>query len=108
MRDSHGRFLQGGPKRSPGLAVGTYPELVVVSRGALLDEGPVVRGDVPVVGVLLQHVDLKFDLLLLVLHTHTHTHSFRMLNIIFNQPACKLNSKLFRKSDRRQGKQTAY
>ena len=49
-----------------------YPELVIVTRGALLDEGSVVRSYVPVVGVLLQHVDLQFDLFLLVLHTHTH------------------------------------
>ena len=48
-----------------------------MSWGALLDEGPIVGGDVPVVRVLLQHVDLQLDLFLLVLekHTHTHTHT---------------------------------
>lgn len=38
-----------------------------MSRRALLDERAVVGGDVPVVGVFLQHVDLQFNLLLLVL-----------------------------------------
>jgi len=45
----------------------THPQLVVVAWRTLLDEGPVVGGDVPVVGVLLQHVDLQLDLLLFVL-----------------------------------------
>lgn len=44
-----------------------YPELVVVSRRALLDEGAIVGGDVAVVGVFLQHVDLQLYLLFLVL-----------------------------------------
>lgn len=57
----------------------THPELVVMSRWALLDEGAVVGGDVPVVGVFLQHIDLQFNLLLLVLDRRKrnrgkHTH----------------------------------
>lgn len=51
----------------------TYPELVVVSRGALLDESTIVCGYVSVVGVLLQHIDLQFNFLLLILETqNTH------------------------------------
>lgn len=46
---------------------GPYPELIVNAGRVLLDEGAVVGGDVPVVAVLLQHVDLGFDLLFLVL-----------------------------------------
>lgn len=46
---------------------GTDPQLVVVARRTLLDEGAVVGGDVSVVGVLLQHVDFQLDLLLFVL-----------------------------------------
>ncbi len=42
-----------------------------LSRRRLLDEGAVVGGNVPVVGVLLQHVDLQLDLLLFVLR-HVH------------------------------------
>ena len=45
----------------------THPELVVVSRGALLNESTVVGGYVPVVGILLQHVDLQLNLLLFIL-----------------------------------------
>lgn len=45
----------------------SHPELVVVPRGALLDEGPVVGGDVAVVRVFFQHVDLLLDLFLLIL-----------------------------------------
>lgn len=46
---------------------GTYPELVIVSRGTLLDEGPIVGSNVAVVRVLFQHVDLLFDLFFFVL-----------------------------------------
>lgn len=46
----------------------THPELVIVARGALLDEGSIVGGDISVVGVLLQHVDLQLDFLLFVLN----------------------------------------
>lgn len=57
----------------------TYPELVVVSWWALLDESAIVGGDVPVVGVFLQHVDLQLNLLLLVLtdakQTETNTYT---------------------------------
>ena len=42
------------------------PQLVVLAWGRLLDEGPVVGGDVSVVRVLLEHVDLKLYLLLLI------------------------------------------
>ena len=46
-----------------------------LSRRRLLDEGAVVGGDVAVVAVLLQHVDLQLDLLLLVLgHVHHCTY----------------------------------
>ena len=42
-----------------------------LSRRGFLDESAVVGGDIPVVGVLLQHVDLQLDLLLLILcHVH--------------------------------------
>lgn len=53
----------------------THPELVVMSRWALLDEGTIVGGDVPVVGVFLQHVDLQLNLLLLVLEGHKVMHT---------------------------------
>lgn len=45
----------------------SHPELIIVSRGALLDEGPIVSGDVSVVRIFFQHVDLLFDLFLLIL-----------------------------------------
>lgn len=45
----------------------SHPELIVYARRVLLDEGPVVGGDVAMVRVLLQHVDFLFDLLLLIL-----------------------------------------
>lgn len=48
----------------------TYPELVVYAGRVLLDEGSVVGGDVPVVAVLLQHVNFRFNLLFFIL-THT-------------------------------------
>lgn len=41
--------------------------------GALLDEGSVVGGDVSVVRVLLQHVDLQLNLLLFVLEEKSFT-----------------------------------
>ncbi len=49
----------------------TDPELVVISGRTLLHEGSIVGGDVPVVTVLLQHVNLSFDFLLLFL-SHIH------------------------------------
>ena len=50
------------------------PELVVVlARGSLLHKRAVVGGDVAVVRVLAQHVDLQLDLLLLLL---AHLHDF--------------------------------
>lgn len=51
--------------------VDTDPELIVVPRWALLHEGPVVGGDVTMVAVLLEHVDLRLDLLLFLLR-HIH------------------------------------
>ena len=49
------------------------PQLIVFASGVLLYERPVVRGDVPVVRVFLQHVDLEFYLLLFVL---VYVHDF--------------------------------
>lgn len=57
----------GTAGREGGQGGVSHPELVIVSWGALLDEGSVVGGDVAVVRVLFQHVDLLFDLFLLVL-----------------------------------------
>lgn len=45
-----------------------YPELVVMSRGTLLNESTVVGGYVSVVGVLLKHIDLQFNFLLFILY----------------------------------------
>ena len=42
-----------------------------MSRRALLNEGAVVGGDVAMVAVFLQHVDLRLDLLLFLLR-HIH------------------------------------
>lgn len=53
----------------------SHPELVVVAGWTLLDEGAVVRGDVAVVTVLLQHVDLGLDLLLFLLGDVHHLYS---------------------------------
>lgn len=58
-----------------GSASGTHPQLDVHSRRVLLDEGAIIGCNVPVVAVLLQHVDLCFNLLLLVLITNTQTHA---------------------------------
>lgn len=50
---------------------GTHPQLVIVTWRTLLDKGTIVRGDVAMVTVLLQHVDLRLDLLLFLLcHVH--------------------------------------
>lgn len=51
----------------------SYPELVIVSRGALLNESPIVGGYVSVVGILLQHIDLQFNFLLFILDTEKNT-----------------------------------
>ena len=51
-----------------------HPEVVVLAGRTFLNEGSVVGGDVSVVRVALQHVDLQFDLLLLVLHTSTRSY----------------------------------
>lgn len=56
-----------GKEGQGGRPAGTYPELVVISRGALLDEGSIVGGNIAVVRVFFQHVDLLFDLFLFVL-----------------------------------------
>lgn len=56
-------------------ASGTHPQLDVHSRRVLLDEGAIIGCNVPVVAVLLQHVDLCFNLLLLILITNTQTHA---------------------------------
>lgn len=54
----------------------TNPELVVHSWRIFLDEGSIIGCYVPVVAVLLQHVDLGFNLLLLILkHTNTETNA---------------------------------
>lgn len=45
----------------------SHPELVIVPRGALLDEGSIVGGNVAVVRVFFQHVDLLLDLFFLIL-----------------------------------------
>ena len=57
----------------------SHPELVVISRGALLDEGPIVGGNVAVVRVFFQHVDLLFDLFFLVLGEWEAVSPFLML-----------------------------
>ena len=49
----------------------TNPELIVMSWWALFNEGAIVGGDVAMVAVFLQHVDLCLDLLLL-LFRHVH------------------------------------
>lgn len=57
----------------------THPELVIVSRGALFNESAIIGGYIPVVGILLQHIDLQFNFLLFILDTnktYTHTHTF--------------------------------
>lgn len=47
------------------------PELVVLAGRTLVNESPEVGGNVSVVRVILQHVDLELDLLLLLLgHVH--------------------------------------
>jgi len=51
--------------------VKTDPELVIHARWVLLDEGTIVGGDVTMVGIFFQHVDLSFDLLLLILSNKT-------------------------------------
>ena len=49
----------------------TDPEMVIMSRWALLDESSVVGGNIAVMAVLLQHVDLSLDLFLFFLcHVH--------------------------------------
>lgn len=45
----------------------TDPELVIHAGWILLDEGTVVGGDVAMMRVFFQHVDLSFDLLLFIL-----------------------------------------
>jgi hypothetical protein len=42
-----------------------------MSWWALLDEGSVIGGYVSVVGVLLQHINLQFNLLFFILDSHT-------------------------------------
>lgn len=49
----------------------TYPQLVIVPWGALLNESTIVGGNVSVVGIFLQHIDLQFNFLLLVLDKST-------------------------------------
>lgn len=49
---------------------GTHPQLVVHARRVLFNEGTIVGGDVLVVGVLLQHVDLGLDFFLFLLSGH--------------------------------------
>lgn len=55
-----------------------HPELVVVAGRTLLDEGAVVCGDVTVVTVLLQHVDLGLNLLLFLLGDVHHLYSSQL------------------------------
>ena len=45
----------------------TYPELVILSWWALLDEGAKIRGNVAVMRKLFQHINLQFNLLFLIL-----------------------------------------
>lgn len=59
---------------------GTHPELVVDSWRVLLDESAIVGGDVGVVRVLLQHVNLLFDLLLFILLGGTRVSDVRWRN----------------------------
>lgn len=54
-----------------GCSGGTHPELVIVTWRTLLDKGTVIRGDVAMVAVFLQHVDFRLDLLLFLLR-HVH------------------------------------
>lgn len=56
----------------------SHPELVVVAGWTLFDEGAVVRGDVAVVTVLLQHVDLGLNLLLFLLGDVHHLYSSQL------------------------------
>ncbi len=46
-----------------------------MSWRTLLDEGTIIRGNVSVMRVFLQHVNLQLNLLFFILNTHTHTHS---------------------------------
>lgn len=62
-----GRVARPSWRRGDRPERASHPELVVIPRGALLDEGPVVGGDVAVVRVFFQHVDLLLDLFLLIL-----------------------------------------
>jgi hypothetical protein len=41
--------------------------LVIVPGGALLDKSPIIRGNIAVVRIFFQHVDLLFDFFLLIL-----------------------------------------
>lgn len=56
----------------------SHPELVVVAGRTFLDKGTVVRGNVAVVTVLLQHVDLCLDLLLFLLGDIHHLYSSQL------------------------------
>lgn len=51
----------------------TNPELVVLSSRTFLNESSIIGGDVSVVGITLQHVDLQFDLLFFFLNKTTDT-----------------------------------
>lgn len=63
-----------------------HPELVVDTRGVLLDERSVIGGDVSVVAVLLQHVDFGFDLFFLILRRrHTHRRKINPQQISISQ-----------------------
>lgn len=66
-----------------------YPELIVDAGRVPLDEGAVVGGDVPVVTVLLQHVDLSFDLLFLILETETEGPGVNVTDELSGRPAWK-------------------
>ena len=44
-----------------------YPELVIVSWGALFDESTVIRCNISMMRIFLQHVYLQLDFLLFIL-----------------------------------------
>ncbi len=65
-----------------------------LSRWGFLDESPVVGGDITVVWVLLQHVDLQLDLLLLILchvhHWNTNRRSIAMQILMANHAVFRI------------------
>lgn len=59
---------------SKGLHISTYPELVIMSWRALLNESTIVRGNISMMRILLQHIYLQFDFFLFILRKKITKH----------------------------------